>query len=161
MTNWKQTIVSTLRMAQWSKMSCPARLVEYSLIQIWNSWRSTGTNPERHLEKRQVQLKPWRRQTGQRTTTGFVWILPIITFFGKFLSYHFATLETIMSDCIVVANTTQSNRRCSIEKFNEPSSSTQIPLPTAPPRSTFKSIVLVLTVTFSMIVNVGCLAAVA
>ena len=65
-----------------------------------------------------------------------------------------------MSDTDRVVATTQSNGR---EKFNndsDPSTSTQIPIPSPsipPPRSTFKSIVLVLTVTFAMILNVGCL----
>ena len=71
-----------------------------------------------------------------------------------------------MSDagCIdeVVNMRTQSNHgRGSTEKSNN---SDPIPIPTpsvVPPRSTFKSIVLVLTVTFSTIINVGCLAAVA
>ena len=65
------------------------------------------------------------------------------------------------SGCVddVVA-TTQSNGTGSAEKFNNDSdpSSTSTPIPLATPlspRSTFKSIVLVLTVTFSMIINVG------
>ena len=45
---------------------------------------------------------------------------------------------------------------------SDPSTSMPIPIPIPPYRSTFKSlaIVLVLTVAFAMIVNVGCLAAV-
>ena len=127
------------------------------------------------LAKRQVHLKP-RNQTGQleRTTTAVLSFRFLYhqVFIGKFLSYHFATLETIMSDsdCIneVVAttSTTQYNRRGSIEKFDDdPPTPIPIPTPSVPPplrpRSTFKSIVLVLTVTFAMIINVGCLAAVA
>ena len=123
------------------------------------------------LAKHQVHSKPRRSQTGQRTITGVVWILPILpsssslSFFSEFLSYHFTTLETIMSDSDtgsideIVATTTQSNRRGSTEKFNDdPSTVTSTPIPTPlvpPPRSTFKSIVLVLTVTFAMIINVG------
>ena len=67
-------------------------------------------------------------------------------------------------DCIDEVNATiKSNRRVSIEKCDndsDPSTPTPIPIP-IPPRSTFKSIVLVLTVTFAMVVNVGCLSAVA
>ena len=64
-----------------------------------------------------------------------------------------------INDSDVVA-ATKSKRRDSIEKFidSDPSTSTPIPisLPSEPrPRSTFKSIVLVLTVTFATIFNVG------
>ena len=94
-----------------------------------------------------------------------------LIWFNPYPVNHFTTLESIMSDagCIdeVVNMRTQSNHgRGSTEKFNnsDPSTSTPIPIPTPsvpPPRSTFKSIVLVLTVTFLTIINVGCLAAVA
>ena len=76
-------------------------------------------------------------------------------------------------DEVVQVATTQSNNLNGTgftEKFNNdsiPATSSPTPIPTSessvpPPRSTFKSIVLVLTVTFSMIINVGssCLAAV-
>ena len=74
-------------------------------------------------------------------------------------------------DEVVQVATTQSNNLNGTgftEKFNNdsnPVTSSPILIPTSessvpPPRSTFKSIVLVLTVTFSMIVNVGCLSAV-
>ena len=90
----------------------------------------------------------------------------------------YPTLKTIMSqydagciDKVVQVATTQCNNlngRGSTEKFNNdsnPATSSPIPIPTSetavpPPRSTFKSIVLVLTVTFSMVVNVGYRSAV-
>ena len=68
--------------------------------------------------------------------------------------------ECIDSDELEVVASTKS-RTQSIGKFSaEPSTSTPIPTQ-PPPRSTFKSIILVLTVTFAMIINVGGLAAVA
>jgi hypothetical protein len=71
----------------------------------------------------------------------------------------FPPLSMSDSDCIdeVVATKTRTQSE-SIEKFsNDPSTSTPIPTQTSSPpsRSTFKSIILVLTVTFAMIINVG------
>ena len=111
--------------------------------------------------------------------TGNTYDLPI-NFLGWGNPYpiHLATLKTIMShhgagciDEVVQVATTQSNNLNGTgftEKFNNdsnPATSSPTPIPTSessvpPPRSTFKSIVLVVTVTFSMIVNVGCLSAV-
>ena len=110
--------------------------------------------------------------------TGNTYDLPFFGGWGNPYPIHLTTLKTIMShhdagciDEVVHVTTTQSNNlngRGSTEKFNDdsnPATSSPILIPTSessvpPPRSTFKSIVLVLTVTFSMIVNVGCLSAV-
>jgi hypothetical protein len=68
---------------------------------------------------------------------------------GRARSPHVLARNMSDADCIDEVVTT-------VDKCNDPSTPTPIPSP--PPRSTFKSIVLVLTVTFAMIINVGCLA---
>ena len=168
---------TVLEMAEWSKTIVqPVLAVKYSLGFMSlgglnpNEYFTTRLYRRPHSGKGPGWIEP--QSPGQ---TGNTYDLPI-NFLGWGNPYpiHLATLKTIMShhgagciDEVIQIATTQSklNGRGSTEKFNNdsnPAISSPIPIPSSessvpPPRSTFKSIVIVLTVTFSMIVNVGCL----